>query len=150
MVGIQIDKTYVSVLSRHFQLVRRSSINVFRSEIFDRVSFCLPIGQWAIHLRVFQERFDIIGRHSFGISASKEWRDLPSFLAVTRLDLRHSLKRCFSAHFIGPLLDLQEGQLNLPFLHKQFAGEPQGSNSRRALAPPFASMFFATNSSTVG
>src|SRR5438093_7602349 len=113
MVGIQIDKAYISVLSRHFQLVRWSSINVFGSEIFDRVSFRLPINQWPVHLRIFHERFDIIGRHSFRISASKERRYFPPFLAVISIDLGHSLKRGLSEYIIGQLLELKEEQLYL-------------------------------------
>src|SRR6266480_5072633 len=125
MVGIQIDKTYVSVLPRHFQLVRWSSIDVFGSEIFDCVSLRLPIDQWSIDLLVFHERFNVIGRHSFGISASKEGRDSPPVLAVVRLDLSHSLKRPFSAHVVGPLFNLHKGQLNLSFLNEHFAAQPQ-------------------------
>src|SRR6266487_5892194 len=106
MIRVQIDKTYVPVFPGHFQLVGWRPVDVLCPKIFDRVSFRLPINQWPVHLRVFHERFGIIGRHSFGISASKEWRDPPSFLAVIRLDLSHSLERRFSAHVLRPPLNL--------------------------------------------
>src|SRR5205809_5802279 len=105
--------------------MRRCSLDVLGSEVFDTASFRLPINQWSIDFRVLNQCLDIIDGHAFGVFTSEKWRHSPAFLAVIRLDLCHSLKRSLGADFVRPLLSLQIGIFDLALLHQHLAGKPQ-------------------------
>src|SRR5436190_1709011 len=42
-IGIEINKSYVTVLANHFELVRQGAVDVFRAEILDCAALCFPI-----------------------------------------------------------------------------------------------------------
>src|SRR5438094_930374 len=119
VIGIQINKTDIAILSHNFQFMRWRPVDILGSKIFDSAALCLPVRQWAAHLGIFHQCFHVISRHALWIFAPEKWRNFPSFLAVIRLDLRHPLKRSLRANFIGTLFCLEIAKLDLALYWNQ-------------------------------
>ena len=119
VIGIQVNKTDVPILSQNFQFMRGRTVDILRSKVFDSAALGLPIRQRAIDLGIFHQCFHIISGHALRIFTAEKWRNLPSVLAVIRLDLCHPLERSFGAHFIGALFCLQITKLDLALYRNQ-------------------------------